>query len=76
MCKQTKNTRLLEQIFYLQLKEGLRGIGRPRLRFKDIVKRNLNGMKIPIGSWQSLGRNQNKWRNVMHRKSSSNTKNS
>jgi len=44
------NSRLPKQILYSQMKEGTRGVGRPRLRFKDTVKRNLKDLKIPIGS--------------------------
>ena len=43
------DSRLPKQILYSQLKEGLPGIGRPRLRFKNTVKRNLKD-KIPVGS--------------------------
>ena len=71
-----EDTRLPKQILYSQLKEGARGIGRPRLRFKDTVKRNLKDKRIPIGSWQSLSRNRGQWRTVVHRKSSSDTKDS
>ena len=70
------NTRLPKQILYSQLKEGTRGIGRPRLRFKDTFKRNLKDLKIPFGSWQSLSKDRCKWRSTIHRKSSSDTKDS
>ena len=40
------DSRLPKQILYSQLKEGLRGIGRPRLRFKDTVRRNLKVKKF------------------------------
>ncbi len=71
-----EDTRLPKQILYSQLREGVRGVGRPRLRFKDTIKRNLKDKKIPIGSWQSLSRNRSKWRSVVLRKSSSDTKDS
>ena len=70
------DSRLPKQILYSQLKEGVRGIGRPRLRFKDTVKRNLKDKKIPVGSWQSLSRNRCQWRDMVHKKSSSDTKDS
>ena len=44
------DSRLPKQILYSQLKEGLRGIGRPSLKFKDTVKRKLKDKKIPVGS--------------------------
>ena len=70
------NTRLPKQILYSQLKEGTRGIGRPRLRFKDTFKRSLKDLKIPFGSWQSLSKDRCKWRSTIYRKSSSDTKDS
>ena len=70
------NSRLLKQILHSQLKEGVRGIGRPRLRFKDTVKRNLKDKNIPVGSWQSLSRNRCQWRDMVHKKSSSDAKDS
>jgi len=51
-----ENGRLPKQILYSQLCEGSRGIGRPKLRFKDTVKRNLKAKQIPIGSWQPLSK--------------------
>ena len=70
------NNRLPKQILYSQLRDGVRGIGRPRLRFKDTVKRNLKDKNIPVGSWQSISRNRCKWRDMVHKKSSSDTKDS
>ena len=40
------DSRLPKQILYSQLKEGLHGISRLRLWFKDTVKRNLKNKKI------------------------------
>ena len=68
------DSRLPKQILYSQLKEGLRGID--WWRFKDTVKRNLKDKKIPVGSWQSLSRNRCQWKGMVHKKSSSNTKDS
>ena len=70
------DSRLPKQILYSQLKEGLRGIGRPRLRFKDTVKRNLKDKKISVGRWQSLSGNRCQWRDMVHKKSSSDKKDS
>jgi hypothetical protein len=70
------NNRLPKQILYSQLKDGSRGIGRPRLRFKDTLKRNLKDKNIPVGSWQTLSRSRENWRVMVHRTSSSDTKDS
>ena len=44
------NTRLPKQIIYSQLKEGHRSVGRPKVRFKDTIKRNLERKGIPAGT--------------------------
>ena len=41
------NTRLPKLILYSQLTDGTRGIGRPKLRYKDTIKRNLKDCDIP-----------------------------
>ena len=46
--------RLLKQVLYSQLSSGHRKRGRPRLRFKDTIKRNLKLRDIKIDSWTSL----------------------
>ena len=47
------NTRIPKQVLYSQLVEGSRGIGRPWLRFKDIIKRNLKDKDIYLGPRRS-----------------------
>ena len=68
--------RLPKPIQCSQLKEGLHCIGRLRLRFKDTVKRKLKDEKISIGSWQSVSSNRCQWRDKVHKKSLSDTKDS
>ena len=46
--------RLPKQVLYSQLSSGHRNRGRPRLRFKDTIKRNLKLRDIMIVSWTSL----------------------
>ena len=43
--------RLPNQIIYSQLSSGHRKRGRPRLRFKDTIKRNLKLRDIKTDSW-------------------------
>ena len=40
------------QILYSQLQEGKRNQWRPRLKFNDLVKRNMNKMDIDKSTWQ------------------------
>ncbi|XP_068739254.1 uncharacterized protein [Montipora capricornis] len=46
------HARLPRQLLYSQLCEGKCNQGRPRLRFKDTVKRNLEKLDIDGRSWQ------------------------
>ena len=45
-----------------QLSSGHRKRGRPRLQFKDTIKRNLKLRDIKIDSWTSLSQQRDKWR--------------
>ena len=45
---------LPKQVLYSQLSSGHRKRGRPRLRFKDTIKRNLKLRDIKTDSWTSL----------------------
>ena len=54
--------RLPKQVLYSQLSSGHRKRGRPRLRFKDTIKRNLKMRYIKIESWTSLSQQRDKWR--------------
>lgn len=54
--------RLPRQLLYSQLCEGKRNQGRPRLRFKDVVKRNLTWRNIQTTSWQTTANNRLAWR--------------
>ena len=54
--------RLPKQVLYSQLSSGQRKRGRPRLRFKDTIKRNLKLRDIKIDSWTSLSQQRDKWR--------------
>ena len=46
--------RLPRQVLYSQLPDGQRPRGRPRLRYKDTIKRNLKKRDIDTNSWKSL----------------------
>ena len=57
--------RLPKQVLYSQLTSGHRKRGRPRLRFKDIIKRNLKLGDIKTDSWTSLSQQRDKWRAIV-----------
>ena len=60
-----ENDRLPGQLLYYQLCEGKRNQGRPRLRFKDVVKRNMRYRQINLKSWQTMAGNRAAWRSVI-----------
>ena len=54
--------RLPKQVLYSQPSFGRRKRGRPRLRLKDTIKRNLKLRDIKIDTWISLSQQRDKWR--------------
>jgi len=54
-----------KQIHYSQLSSGHRKRVRPRLRFKDTIKRNLKLRYIKTDSWTSLTQHRYKWRAIV-----------
>ena len=55
--------RLPKQILFSQL--GERKIGRPRLRYKDTIKRNLKQREINIKTWTTLAIQRADWRSAV-----------
>ena len=60
--------RLPKQIIFSQLKEGKRDQGRPKLRYKDVIKRNLRKRNIPTTSWFDTAQDRNNWRRACQEK--------
>jgi len=48
----------LRQLLYSQLFESKRNHGRPLLRFKDVVKRNIKWREINTKIWQEAAKNK------------------
>ena len=57
--------RLTRQVLYSQLPDGQRSRGRPRLRYKDTIKRNLKKRDIYTNSWKSLALQRDVWRDTV-----------
>jgi hypothetical protein len=57
--------RLLKLIMFSQLPTGNRKRGRPRLRFKDTIKRNMKLRNINLASWSQLSQQRNVWRRAV-----------
>ena len=57
--------RLPKQVLFSQLPSGHRKRGRPRLRYKDTIKRNLKLREIKVDSWTKLSQQRAKWRTAV-----------
>ena len=57
--------RLPKQVLFSQLPSGHRRRGRPRLRYKDTIKRNLKIRGINADSWTELSKERAKWRTAV-----------
>ena len=57
--------RLPRQVLYSQLPDGQRPRGRPRLCYKDTIKRNLKKRDIDTNSWKSLALQRDVWRDTI-----------
>ena len=54
-----------KMLLYSQLKEEQCGLGRPLLRYKDTLKRNLKRCNIPNSSWEATAEERMKWKSVV-----------
>ena len=61
-----EDSRIPKALFYGQLKGGKRGIGRPRLRFKDTLKHNLSDCGMNPTTWEADAQNRQLWRARCH----------
>ena len=53
-------------LLYSELVVGKRNFGRPRLRYKDVCKRDLKSYEnVDIDEWEWLNYNRNKWRSLI-----------
>ena len=54
--------RLPKDVLYGELRSGERSRGRPLLRFKDVVKRDMLAMDIAADTWEQLAEDRAEWR--------------
>ncbi|PFX27021.1 hypothetical protein AWC38_SpisGene8312 [Stylophora pistillata] len=62
-----EDTRLPKQIFYSELSEGQRPRGRPRLRYKDTLKRSLKKCNISVDQWENMANDRSAWPTATHK---------
>ena len=54
--------RIPKSLLYSELVVGKRNRGRPKLRFKDVCKRDLKSLNITTDEWEWLANDRAKWR--------------
>ena len=62
-----ENSRLPKQLFYSELSDGHRSKGRPKLRYKDTLKKSLHKCNIDHAQWEDLTSCRPKWRQAVHK---------
>ena len=55
-----------KDLFYAEIAEAKRPVGRPKLRFKDVCKRDLKTLGMPADSWEAMAENRVVWRSTIH----------
>ena len=61
------DARLPKAIFHGELVEGQRARGRPRLRYKDVLKRDLTAFNIAAKEWTVMAEDRIKWKSAISR---------
>ena len=54
--------RLPREILYGELREGVRRVGRPLLRYKEVIKRDLRSALIDTSAWEDIANHRDTWR--------------
>ena len=57
--------RIPKDLLYRELVCGKRPTGRPLLRYRDVLKRDMKAVDINTESWESLAANRSKWREAL-----------
>ena len=56
------NTRIPKKLLYGELCNGKRHRGRPKLRFKDVLKQSINDCNINLEDWEETAQDRSAWR--------------
>ena len=59
--------RIPKDLMYGELSTGARSRGRPYLRFKDVLKRDIKAFQLPVTSWERIASDRDKWRAALSR---------
>ena len=57
--------RIPKDLLYGELSQGKRAIGRPKLRYSDVLKRDMRAIDMDTESWETLANDRTKWRTAL-----------
>ena len=57
--------RIPKDLLYGELATGSRRTGRPQLRYRDVVKRDMEAVDIDIETWENLAADRSQWRGAV-----------
>ena len=57
--------RLPKELLYGELATGSRCTGRPQLRYRDVVKRDMKAVNIDTETWENLAADRSQWRGAV-----------
>ena len=60
-----EDSRIPKHLFYGQLSNGSRRVGRPLLRYKDKLKANIKALNLPL-DWETICNDRSNWRSTCH----------
>ena len=63
-----KDGRIPKDLLYGELEEGKRKVGCPKLRFKDVAKRDLKRTGIDINTWENEAEDRDNWKSLVRGK--------
>ena len=64
-CQDVRRPTLKIEIFYSELSNRVRKVGRPKKRFKDTLKEHLSACNISNQNWEREACNREAWRGMI-----------
>lgn len=59
------DSRIPKAMLYGELRVGKRNKGRPKLRFRDIIKRDMKDLNMDVDNWEALADDRSAWRSSL-----------
>ena len=66
--RRMKDGRIPRDLLYGELQEGGRKVGRPQLRFKDVIKRDFKRTGIDLNTWEGVAEDRDNWKDLVKEK--------